>query len=81
MNNYYQLAILDLGDFQQNLGFGFGWLNKTMWITLDTLDPLLTLSKKWLYGSLRMNAGIPLAEFEFVLAKLWHAFITFPEEK
>jgi hypothetical protein len=61
------------------LGFDFDGLKKTMWLAADKRDALLTTLKKWLRGSQRMGAGIPLEEFESVLAKLRHAFTTIPE--
>ena len=61
------------------LGFEFDGAKKTMWLSSDKQDALLTILKGWLRASRRINAGIPLNKFESVLAKLWHAFTTIPE--
>jgi hypothetical protein len=40
-----------------------------MWLILDKREVLLKILKKWLRSLWRMNAGIPLAEFDFDVGK------------
>ena len=61
------------------LGFKFDGAGKTMWLSSDKRDVLLRILKGCLQASQRINVGIPLDEFESVLAKLRHAFTTIPD--
>ena len=59
------------------LGLTFDGGEKTIWLSTEKRDALLTTLKKWIrLGSRR--GGIPFNEFQSTLAKLQHAFITIP---
>ena len=60
------------------LGFTFDGDDKTLWLEEPKRHALLVLLKGWLRTSRRTNRGIPFDEFESVLSKIRHAFISIP---
>jgi hypothetical protein len=63
------------------LGFTFDGLEKTLWLEEPKRNALLTILHGWLRSSQRSQAGIPFAEFQSVISKLRHAFISIPSGK
>ena len=63
------------------LGFTFDGVEKTIWLEEAKRDTLLTVMAGWLRASERTRAGIPFDEFQSVIAKLRHAFISIPSGK
>jgi hypothetical protein len=59
------------------LGLTFDGIEKTIWLSNEKRDALLTTLKRWRRLGTR-KGGIPFSEFETTLAKLQHAFITIP---
>jgi hypothetical protein len=59
------------------LGMTFDGNDKTICLSKEKRDALLTTLKSWLRGS-RNNQGIPFDEFQSTLSKIQHAFITLP---
>ena len=60
------------------LGFTFDGVNKTIWLEAPKRDALLTKLTSWLRHAERSGAGIPFDEFQSIIAKLRHAFISIP---
>ena len=63
------------------LGFTCDGVEKTMWLEEDKRNALLTVLKGWLRASERGRVGVPLGEFQSVVAKLRHAFVAIPSGK
>jgi hypothetical protein len=62
------------------LGMTFDSKNKTIWLTSEKRDALISLLKQWMrIGSKR--GGIPFDAFRSILAKLQHAFLTIPARR
>ena len=49
-----------------------------MWLEAAKREKLLTILKSWVRTGNRGNAGIPFKEYESVILKLRHAFISIP---
>ncbi len=60
------------------LGFYFDGSAKTMWLESAKREKLLSILKGWIWAGTRGTAGILFKEFEFVVAKLRHAFTCIP---
>jgi len=60
------------------LGFDFDGVNKTIWLEEAKRAHLLTVLHGWIRSSKSGVAGIPLKEFETVVAKIRHAFTAIP---
>jgi hypothetical protein len=60
------------------LGFNFNITAKTMWLEAAKREKLLTILKSWVRTGKRGTAGIPFKEYESVILKLCHAFISIP---
>jgi hypothetical protein len=60
------------------LGVSFDGDAKTMQLEEPKREFLLTILHKWLRGAKRMNGHVPFAEFESVVAKVRHAFMSIP---
>ena len=63
------------------LGFEFDGIEKTIWLAESKRDVLLTTLKGWIRAANKGRSGIPFDEFESVLSKLRHAFISIPNGK
>ena len=61
--------------FKTLLGFDFNGKQKTMWLEEEKRAKLLTTLKGWIRSG-EHERGIPFREFESVMAKLRHAFLT-----
>ena len=59
------------------LGMTFDGVTKTMWLSSDKRDKLISTLKQWIRKTSR-RGGILFAEFQSTLAKLQHAFLTIP---
>ena len=60
------------------LGLTFDGVHKTVWLETDKRDALITILSGWLRSGKDKRFGIPFLEFESVVAKVRHAFITIP---
>jgi len=60
------------------LGFTFDDVEKTIWLKESKHDALLTVLAQWLRASERSRAGVPYDEYQSVITKLRHAFISIP---
>ena len=60
------------------LGLTFNGVDKTIWLEENKRDALLTILSGWLRSGRDKNFGIPFQEFQSVIAKVRHAFITIP---
>jgi hypothetical protein len=60
------------------LGFDFDGTAKTMWLEVAKQEKLLTHLKSWVRTGKWGTAGIPFKEYESVILKLHHAFISIP---
>ncbi len=60
------------------LDFDFNGTAKTMWLEAAKREKLLTILKSWVCTGNRGTAGIPFKEYESVILKLRHAFISIP---
>ena len=60
------------------LGLTFDGVNKTIWLEQDKRDALITILTGWLRTGRDKNFGIPFSEFQSVVAKVRHAFLTIP---
>jgi len=60
------------------LGFDFDGTAKTMWLEVAKQEKLLTIFKSWVRTGKRGTAGIPFKEYESVVSKLRHTFISIP---
>jgi hypothetical protein len=60
------------------LGFDFNGTAKTMWLEAAKREKLLTILKSWVRTGKWGTAGIPFKEYESVILKLCHAFISIP---
>ena len=60
------------------LGFTFDGNEKTLWLEGLKRDALLTILQGWTKAATRSSARIPFNEFELIIAKLHHAFISIP---
>ena len=60
------------------LGLTFDGANKTIWLESDKRDILLTVLTGWLRAGRDKNCGIPFSEFQSIVAKVRHAFLTIP---
>jgi hypothetical protein len=60
------------------LGLTFDGDSKTLWLQEDKRDALLTILSGWLRISRTKRIGIPFSEFQSVIAKIRHAFVTIP---
>jgi hypothetical protein len=63
------------------LGLTFNGADKTVWLSNEKRDALLTILSGWIRHLNRRNIGVPFAEFRSVIAKLRHAFTTIPAGK
>jgi hypothetical protein len=63
--------------FKTLLGFNFDGQQKTMWLEEGKRAKLLTILHSWLCAGKR-ERGVPVLEFESVVAKLRHAFTALP---
>ena len=61
------------------LGFDFDSVNKTMWLKEAKQASLLQILHQWIRSTTKGTRGILFAEFESVVAKLWHAFMALQE--
>lgn len=59
------------------LGLTFDGVAKTIWLSNDKRDTILSTLKKWIRLGTR-RGGIAFADFQSTLAKLQHAFLTIP---
>jgi hypothetical protein len=59
-------------------GFDFNGTAKTMWLEAAKRERLLTILKSWMCTGKWGTAGIPFTEYESVILKLRHAFISIP---
>ena len=59
------------------LGMTFNGDNKTIWLAEEKQAIIIATLKKWTLLS-RRHGGIPFTEFQTILAKLQHAFLTIP---
>jgi hypothetical protein len=60
------------------LGFTFDGKNKTMQLEEPKRELLLTILHKWLRGARRKSGQVAFLEFESVVAKVRHAFMSIP---
>jgi len=60
------------------LGFTFDGIEKTLWLEEAKRDALLTILASWTKQAQRGKSGIPFKEFQSVISKLRHAFISIP---
>ena len=60
------------------LGLTFDGVNKTIWLESEKRDVLLTILTGWLRAGRDKKFGIPFSEFQSVVAKVRHAFLTIP---
>ena len=60
------------------LGLTFDGVDKTVWLEESKRDALLTIITGWLRSGRDKNFGIPFTEFQSVISKIRHAFITIP---
>ncbi len=60
------------------LGFDFNGTAKTTWLEAAKREKLLTILKSWVRTGKRGTAGILFKEYESVILKLHHAFISIP---
>jgi hypothetical protein len=60
------------------LGFDFTGTAKTMWLEAAKWEKLLMILKSWVCTGKRGTVGIPFKEYESVILKLRHAFISIP---
>ena len=60
------------------LGLTFDGVNKTVWLEEDKRDAILIVLTGWLRAGQDKNFGIPFSEFQSVISKIRHAFITIP---
>jgi hypothetical protein len=60
------------------LGFNFNGDAKTMWLESAKREKLLTILKGWIRTGKQGSAGIPLGDFESIIAKIRHAFQSIP---
>ncbi len=60
------------------LGFDFNGDAKTMWLESAKQEKLLTILKGWIRTGKRGSVGIPLGDFESIIAKIRHAFQSIP---
>jgi hypothetical protein len=63
------------------LGLTFDGVDKTVWLEEEKRDALLMVITSWLRAGRDKNFGIPFAEFQSVISKVRHAFITIPAGK
>jgi hypothetical protein len=62
------------------LGMTFNGKNKTIWLSTDKRDAILSTLSSWIRHSAK-HRGIPFKDFQSTLSKLQHAFITVPAGK
>ena len=60
------------------LGFDFNGTATTMWLEAAKREKLLTILKSWVHTGKWGTASIPFKEYESVILKLRHAFISIP---
>jgi hypothetical protein len=60
------------------LGFTFDGEAKTMQLEEPKREFLLAILHKWIRGAKRKNGHVPFTEFESVIAKVRHAFMSIP---
>ncbi len=60
------------------LGFDFDGTAKMMWLEAAKQEKLLTIVKSWVCTGKQGTAGIPFKEYESVILKLCHTFISIP---
>ena len=60
------------------LGLTFNGVDKTIWLEEDKRDALLTVINGWLRAGKDKQFGIAFMEFQSVVSKIRHAFITIP---
>ena len=63
------------------LGFTFHGLDKTIWLEKPKRDALLEMLRLWIRKASKGKEGIPFVEFQSVISKLRHAFISIPNGK
>ena len=62
------------------LSFTFDGKNKTCWLEQPKREAILTVMKGWIKGA-KNEVAIPFQEFQSVISKLRHAFISIPHGK
>jgi hypothetical protein len=60
------------------LGFDFNGDATTMWLESAKQEKLFTILKGWICTGKQGSAGIPLGDFESIIAKIRHAFQSIP---
>ena len=63
------------------LGFTFQGLDKTVWLEAPKRDAILTTLHKWIRSAAKGYSCIPFVEFQSIISKLRHAFISIPNGK
>ena len=63
------------------LGFTFDGEHKTLWLEEPKRDALVTILKGWIRSAESGYHGVPIKEFESIVAKVRHAFISIPAGK
>ena len=63
------------------LGFTFDGLAHTIWLEAPKRDMVLLTLKKWLRSARKGYSSIPFVEFQSIISKLRHAFISIPNGK
>ena len=56
-------------------------MEKTLWLEAPKRDALLTIMQGWIKAAARSQTGVPFDEFQSVISKLRHAFISIPSGK
>ena len=56
-------------------------MKKMIWLEGPKRDALLTILKGWLRAGRNCGGGVPFGEFQSVISKLRHAFISIPNGK
>ena len=67
--------------YKDILGFTFDGLEKTIWLEKPKRDALLELLRIWIRKASKGKEGIPFVEFQSVISKLRHAFVSIPSGK
>ena len=60
------------------LGFTFDGLEKTIWLEKPKRDALLEMLRMWIRKASKGKEGILFVEFQSVISKLRHAFVSIP---
>ena len=67
--------------YKDILGFTFDGLEKTIWLEKPKRNALLELLCIWIRKASKGKEGIPFVEFQSVISKLRHAFVSIPSGK